>query len=1351
LRVSATPNPGFTGFSGGLTGTTTPQSLTMTAPATVTATYQPVPTTTIQSVPPGLIFTVDNTPCPSPCLMQWTPDTTHTIAAGTQTVGGNTQYVFASWNQGTAATQTITAPAASFTYIATFTPQYAVSTYVAPSSAGTVTLTPPGGWYPAGTQVAVGAAVNSGWAFTGFTGALSSAIAPQSLTVTAPVTLTANFTPDFALSIPTPVTTTINGTQMFTVTVTGQNGFNDDITFDAPLLPTGATFTPLTVHGPGSYNVTIHAPLTGGTFAFTLRGTAGPASAGLTHGVAGTLAVQDFTITPLTQTLSGGHGDTVKYVFAVAPLGGFNGTLSVPTYPTFTAVNPPYGGNPSCGSSNAYVDSGPGVGTVTVSITLNSCSSWTFDVRIPLASGGITHFATVQLQGVTTGIFSLSTPLPPPSAANNQVNLPVHVTSNFSGQTVLFSPYWMTAGCGTVSGLPDHVTVSAAAPADFSLNVDTTTCPLGTWNVIVMGQDGTVTQSLALPFVVGPTATPPDFGLQPTPSTLTIAPGASGVYTLNVAPLNGFNQTVTLAATGLPAGVTATFPAGSTVNGAGTASLRVAAATTATPGTYTFTITGTAAQLAPRTAALTLNIVAPPAGTGFTFADLPTVTIPADGTVVPASIAVTPLSGSTATIALQSNSTLPLGINATISGHTLILSAAAGVPAGDYYLDLIGNDGSGGEGSGNTSHGRCPVHVGQGGSGDGEIVLLSSGQIGVPNNGQATRLGPYWIMGIGGLDPYHVFPAATVTGCSSASAGLTAAFAWPSQSNPSSMQLFDITYTATATGDGTVTCTVDDGQRPGTRVSVYDATVYDPTPQIDTVTLTDPSTGTYTITGNSFGAPGPGGAPGSADSVIVCALESSTGPCNQTGDVSVGTVIWAGTMISVVLTSTGTASGPYCVQVQSGGVSGSHFNPAPNGGSGATSTCAPLPITYYTISGTVLKPDGRPMPGPTLTMHNPYVVAGTRDTNGAYSFTVMAGSSPSIAISNSPYTFQFDPQIPHGQGNPTGCTGNPVDCSFYNVRSNLTLDFKARPYTTVFLLHGINQTSSDMTSLAQHLANVQPGLDLARFVIDSGFDFSECNSPFCTLSQYGDTCGISAGGKSLAKYVSQHSPGDFVLVGYSMGGVIARDMLVNTATNPAYVNVLDSTHHIAGLITAGSPLLGYPYVPIDNLKSCANIELDLTGYWNPSDSTAPTAPAQLSSYLLRIQSAWSSSLYGHTWVAAAGSFCSNPYRNIGGGVLDLLLSEGCRYGPNADGKNDGVVCRDSALYSANSPSPPPGAPFPREYPHYSHTKAVVGLGTFLVMGCVTGTDNPALSDPTPGNVDHLFEDIVYTLNNLPTN
>src|SRR5437667_3404 len=52
---------------------------------------------------------------------------------------------------------------------------------------------------------------------------------------------------------------------------------------------------------------------------------------------------------------------------------------------------------------------------------------------------------------------------------------------------------------------------------------------------------------------------PPDFGLSTSPGTLTIAQGSNGSSTITVAPQNGFPGNVTLAASGLPNGVTASF------------------------------------------------------------------------------------------------------------------------------------------------------------------------------------------------------------------------------------------------------------------------------------------------------------------------------------------------------------------------------------------------------------------------------------------------------------------------------------------------------------------------------------------------------------------------------------------------------------------------------------------------------------------------------------------------------------------------------------------------------------------------------------------------------------------------
>src|SRR5207248_946732 len=61
-------------------------------------------------------------------------------------------------------------------------------------SAGTGgTISPASGWYNSGAVVAVSATANSGAQFTGFGGALGGTTTPQTLTLNAPLSVTATF------------------------------------------------------------------------------------------------------------------------------------------------------------------------------------------------------------------------------------------------------------------------------------------------------------------------------------------------------------------------------------------------------------------------------------------------------------------------------------------------------------------------------------------------------------------------------------------------------------------------------------------------------------------------------------------------------------------------------------------------------------------------------------------------------------------------------------------------------------------------------------------------------------------------------------------------------------------------------------------------------------------------------------------------------------------------------------------------------------------------------------------------------------------------------------------------------
>jgi len=120
----------------------------------------------------------------------------------------------------------------------------------------------------------------------------------------------------------------------------------------------------------------------------------------------------------------------------------------------------------------------------------------------------------------------------------------------------------------------------------------------------ITGTDGTLTHTTTVNLTVNP-APQPDFSLSASPSSVTVIQAGSGTSTITENDINGYTGTVSLSASGLPAGVTASFNPTSTT---GSSTLTLTADGTATTGTVTVTITGTDGTLAHTTTVnLTVN------------------------------------------------------------------------------------------------------------------------------------------------------------------------------------------------------------------------------------------------------------------------------------------------------------------------------------------------------------------------------------------------------------------------------------------------------------------------------------------------------------------------------------------------------------------------------------------------------------------------------------------------------------------------------------------------------------------------------------------------------------------------
>jgi uncharacterized repeat protein (TIGR02543 family) len=186
--------------------------------------------TVVGTSPSGLTFTVDGQTYNSVQTFGWTPNTTHTIMVSTTPQAGatGTRYSFASWSDGGLPSHTVTASATGGTFTAAFTTQYLLTVAASPSAGGPVTENPPSAdmYYNSGTPVQLTAGHNPGYTFANWTGDLTGATNPQTLNMTMPRSVTANFSaqgPSVAL-----LTASGSGAvQTFSATYSSSGGYKD--------------------------------------------------------------------------------------------------------------------------------------------------------------------------------------------------------------------------------------------------------------------------------------------------------------------------------------------------------------------------------------------------------------------------------------------------------------------------------------------------------------------------------------------------------------------------------------------------------------------------------------------------------------------------------------------------------------------------------------------------------------------------------------------------------------------------------------------------------------------------------------------------------------------------------------------------------------------------------------------------------------------------------------------------------------------------------------------------------------------------------------------------------------------
>ena len=144
----------------------------------------------------------------------------------------------------------------------------------------------------------------------------------------------------------------------------------------------------------------------------------------------------------------------------------------------------------------------------------------------------------------------------------------------------------------TVGFSPNPIAAPGTGSSTMTITVGASTAP-GIYTITVTGTAGATTHTAPVTLTVTTVATP-DFSISASPSAKTIAQGTAGTSTITTAVSGGFNNSISLSASGQPTGTTVSFsPNPIAAPGSGSSTMTITVGASTAVGTYTITVTGT--------------------------------------------------------------------------------------------------------------------------------------------------------------------------------------------------------------------------------------------------------------------------------------------------------------------------------------------------------------------------------------------------------------------------------------------------------------------------------------------------------------------------------------------------------------------------------------------------------------------------------------------------------------------------------------------------------------------------------------------------------------------------------------
>jgi hypothetical protein len=327
---------------------------------------------------------------------------------------------------------------------------------------------------------------------------------------------------------------------------------------------TAGTITGTATFFDGATQIGAAVTITGGTASTTTASlTAGPHS--ITAQFSGDASFAASTSPALTQTVNtttkAATSITIVSTLDPSVLGGtvgFDATVTSNTAGTITGTVTFFDGATSLGSAplqaggiTNFFSSTFVLGANTITAQYSGDANFAASTSPPITqtvNAGPLVATTTTLTGPTTATSGASVTFMASVTPASGTKVPTGSVTFSNGATAL--------GNGTLNG---------SGSATFS----TSTLPTGADSITAKyGGDASFSTSTSAPLSINVAAAAGSFTLSAAPSTVTIAPGEPGVAVITVTPANGFNQSVQLSCSNLPAGIGCGFqPSSVTPNG----------------------------------------------------------------------------------------------------------------------------------------------------------------------------------------------------------------------------------------------------------------------------------------------------------------------------------------------------------------------------------------------------------------------------------------------------------------------------------------------------------------------------------------------------------------------------------------------------------------------------------------------------------------------------------------------------------------------------------------------------------------------------------------------------------------